>query len=80
MSTSREDIRAWLRDGKARGKTHLVVVCDTWDHDDYPVECESKEAAKALVRNPGSMQRVMEVYNLSMDLESQLAEHRAYNL
>lgn len=81
MAASREDIRDWLRRGKGKGATHMVVVCDTFDHDDYPVFVMPGEDArkKADEYNGKNMQRVMEVYNLGMDIDTQMAEHRAFN-
>jgi hypothetical protein len=64
------------------GATHLIVVCDTLNHDDYPVYVQPDEDAmkKASACMSGSMQRVVEVYNLSMSKEDQLAERRAFNI
>ena len=81
MAASRECIKGWLRRGKDDGATHVIVVCDTYDHDDYPVFVEPGEDAKkkADEYNGKNMQRVMEVYNLGMDIDKQMAEHRAFN-
>ena len=81
MATSRADIRRWLEEGKERGATHVLVVCDTYDYDDYPKyvmpgqDVREMASAKAL----GEMQRLMEVYNLALDFDVQLAERRSYN-
>lgn len=37
MSCTQEEIRAWLLEGKAQGATHTIIVCDTFDYEDYPV-------------------------------------------
>lgn len=37
MAATKEDIRSWLKRGKESGATHMIVVCDTYDHEDYPV-------------------------------------------
>lgn len=79
MSTSKADIREWLKRGKKEGATHMVVVCDTYDHTDYPVFVKTAEDAKKRADAPGEMQRVMEVYALHLDWETQLAEHRAFH-
>jgi hypothetical protein len=66
MSTTHEDIARWLKEGKAKGATHLIVVCDTFDHDDYPVYVMPGENARAKEAeyNGKSMQRVHEVVAL----------------
>jgi hypothetical protein len=81
MGTSRDDIRTWLKAALKKGATHVIVVCDTFDHEDYPVEVVSGQDVRKVYaeHNGPNMQRVMEVYNLSMDIEKQLLEHRARN-
>ena len=82
MGTTRQEIREWLERGKAQGATHMIVVCDTYDHEDYPVFVMPGEDAKARHSeyNGQNMQRVMEVYSYARDLEEQLAAPRAHNL
>lgn len=81
MATTRDDIRAWWDRGQAEGATHLIVVCDTFEHEDYPVFVHVGEDPRAVYsRYHGSnMQRVMEVYRLDQDRERQIAERRAFN-
>ncbi len=60
----------------------MIVFCDTFDHEDYPVYVRADEDVRkkldAAQGNP--MQRLMEVYNYALPLEGQLNERRAYNL
>jgi hypothetical protein len=60
------------------GATHVIVFCDTFDHEDYPTYVmpgtDPRVAAKG-----GEMQVVMEVYALHLDLEAQLSERRAFH-
>jgi len=81
MAASREDIKAFWSRGIEKKATHVIVVCDTFDHEDYPVFVMTGEDArkKADEYNGKDMQRVMEVYNLSMDFDKQMEEHRAFN-
>lgn len=78
--TTREDIYNWLtcEDRRKSHHTHMLVVVDTFDYGNYPVFTDSVQEAvdKYHLKN---MQRVMEVYDLSLDLEEQLNEHRAWN-
>ncbi len=82
MATTQDDIRGWLKEAKRQKATHLIVVVDTFDHQDYPVYVKPGEDIHAQVAhyNGPNMQRVMEVYNLSLDWEHQLATRRAWNL
>ena len=79
-AASREDIIGWFKRGVREGATHLIVVCDTYDHSDYPVFVEPGEDARAKAAEySGNMQRVVEVYNLSLPMDPQMREHRAFN-
>lgn len=54
----------WFDEGVEDGATHMIVVCDTFDHDDYPVFVMPSEDVSEKDREyrEKSMQRVMEVY------------------
>ena len=82
MATSREEIRDWLLRAKKNGATHVIVVCDTFDHEDYPVEVEPGQDARAVYNehNGKSMQRVMEVYDLRAEKAEQMNERRVMRL
>lgn len=82
MAATRDDIEGWLVRGKREGATHVIVVCDTFDWDDYPVYVQSGEQVQEKMEeyNGKNMQKIMEVYNLSLDIETQLKERRAWNL
>lgn len=79
--TTKEDIRQWLNEGKEEGATHTMIVCDTFDWDDYPVHIMPGENAREKFKNydGNNMQKVMEVYNLSKDIEQQLNEEKSFN-
>ncbi|GCE16807.1 hypothetical protein [Dictyobacter kobayashii] len=81
MGTSQEDIKRWLNRGKEEGATHVIVVCDTFSYEDYPVMVKPEEKVKDIAKkyDGENMQRIMEVYNLSMDFDKQLAERRSFN-
>ena len=81
MSTTMEDIREWLG-RRERHHTHMIVVCDEFDHEDYPMWVDGSLSCQEVVDmiNRQPMQRIIEVYNLGEDLETQLNEIRAYNI
>ena len=82
MAACKEDIRRWLNNGIKNGATHVIVVCGTYDHEDYPVYVKPSQSVneKVMFYQSVSMQRVTEVYNLSVDIEAQLNQVRAWNL
>lgn len=79
--TTREDIREWFKGGLDRGATHMVVMCDTFSYEDYPIYIMPGQDPhyEVSVRNGSNMQNVMEVYKMSMPMEAQLDERRSFN-
>lgn len=81
VAATKQDIAGWFDDGVRGGATHLIVVCDDFDHEDYPVYVKPGEDARQQADAQGqkSMQRVMEVYALHLDKWTQLSEPRAFH-
>ncbi|MEK7509369.1 MAG: hypothetical protein AAB605_01500 [Patescibacteria group bacterium] len=81
MAATRSDIARWFKEGQEQGATHMVVVCDTFSYDDYPVYVTPGENArdKAAEHDGPEMQKVMEVYSLAKPMEPQLDEFRAFH-
>ena len=81
MAATRQDIERWFDRGIAAGATHMIIVCDTFDHSDYPVYVEPGEDAREVASqyHGQNMQRVMEVYSLSISKAAQMAERRAFH-
>lgn len=81
MGTLKEDLRRWFLEGVRDKATHMIIVCDTYDHEDYPVFVAVGEDVRKVVGNYNGkdMQRVMEVYDLRMDMEEQLRQDRVFN-
>ena len=78
MGTTVGDIREWLL-AAPKDATHMLVVCDTYDYDDYPSYTDNPSERVEYYKK-ASMQRVMEVYRLSDDHEDQLALNRVWNV
>lgn len=81
METTKQIIREWLELYKDSGATHLIIVCDDFSYEDYPVPVMPGDDVREVEEDHnGNMQHVMEIYNFSMDIEEQLnKEGRAYN-
>ena len=82
MTATRQDIERWLEQAKEKGSTHLIVVVDRYNHFNYPVYVGSNKDIKKEIKRieSQSMQGIDEVYNMSMDIDEQLAQYRAYNI
>jgi len=81
MAATKQDITRWLNEAPM-GTTHMAVVCDTYDWDDYPVyvaQGEDPHEKLAKYEKGENMAKLMEVYKFSMSLTDQLNEHRAKN-
>jgi hypothetical protein len=81
MAATLLNIELWLKDAP-KNATHMAVVCDTHDWDDYPVYIlEGKDAYKETekYRKGENMTQLMEVYDLRKDLREQLKQNRAFN-
>lgn len=82
MAATQNDIRLWLSQAKAKGAAYMLVVVDTFDYGDYPVYVLPGQDVRKRIEayHDVNMQRVMEVYNLSLDTEQQVREARAWNI
>jgi hypothetical protein len=69
--TTRETIAQWFKDGKRDGAVKMIIVCDTFDHEDYPVYVmPSEDLRETVKRYDGvNMQRIHEVYDLTLPLD-----------
>lgn len=80
MGVTKDTISNWFDKGVHMKATHMLVVCDEFDYSDFPVYVTNGRArARADELNGEDMTRVLEVYNLVMDKEDQLAEASAFH-
>lgn len=79
--TTQADIKRWFKEGVKRQSTHMIVVCDSFDHTDYPVYVERDQDVHYMKKKSASkeMQKVMEIYNLKKDMYTQLDQARSFN-
>ncbi|MDX1535923.1 MAG: hypothetical protein R3346_04150 [Candidatus Spechtbacterales bacterium] len=78
---AKEVFKEWFDRGVEQGATHMIVVCDTFDWEDFPVYVAPDENVreKADEYNKMSMQKVMEVYSLSKDFNEQHSQTRCFS-
>lgn len=82
MTATKTDLIGWFDEGVRQGATHMIVVCDTYDGDNFPVYVTSDEDVREVAKShgdPAKMVKVEEVYCLSMDRDAQMAEWRAFH-
>lgn len=79
MAAEKWQIESWLGREKAAESDYMLVICDTFDYEDYPVFVSKGDLHEALEQYSKNMQRVIEVYDLSLDIATQLKETRAWH-
>ncbi len=75
MGTSRQDLTRWFDQGVAQKASHMIVVCDTFDYEDFPVYVDKVSNFYDVYNkytNGQNMARIMEVYDLNKDKSAQM--------
>ena len=85
IAADKKEIRGWFEKGMESGSKYMLVVYDQMeppDEMDSPCYAVSDEDALETYSayNSDMFCTVMEVYNLTLDMETQLAEKRAWHL
>lgn len=83
MTATRKDIDGWLDKlyDPPRFYTHMIVFCDTWDYDNYPVYVGKEENVSEVIEDrDDGWTLVDEVYSRDHDRAAQMAEFRAYHV
>ena len=80
MGTTLGAIKRWFDRGAKEGAAYMIVVCDTFDHEDYPVYIMPNQDFWEEYEhyNQINMQRIMEVYNFGLSWEKQ-SKGRVHN-
>ena len=76
--TTKETIKEWFAEGVKGGYDFMLIVCDAFSYEDYPVYCLTigfKETYDHY--DEQNMQRIMEVYDLSLKIEVQIDDRRS---
>jgi hypothetical protein len=81
MSTTKTELKQWFQRGLQQGATHMIVVCDTYDWEDYPVYIEPHQNCREEAKqyDGANMQKIMEVYSMKLPMDQQLNEARAFH-
>ena len=79
--TTRSEISEWFDRGVKEGADFMIVVCDTFDWEDYPVYGNEVEFYDKYDKYNGKdMQKVMEVYDLRKNKEYQMSQRRCFSM
>ena len=81
---SKEEITRMVMKGNTGEYSHVIIVVDRFDYQDYPVYVSYNEnISEVIMKYQGginSLTGIMEIYNYNLDLEKQLNENRAYHI
>ena len=85
IAAGKEDLRRWFLKGVQKGHKYMLVVCDRMEFLDDPDTAYYADSAEHVWErygefNENSIYNVMEIYDLTADMEEQLAEMRAWRL
>jgi hypothetical protein len=83
MTASYDDISSWFDVGLKRGSTHMLIICDRFSYENYPVYVDlgdDPEDAHDMYQHKLEMTSVDEIYDLRMDKAVQMEEERAFHL
>lgn len=71
--TTKQELQLWFDRGITEKYRYMIVVCDTFDWEDYPVYVTKDEDFYIAYddHNEKNMQRIMEVYDLDKSWEEQ---------
>ena len=60
------DRATWLQEAKEKNATHLIIVLDTFDYEDYPVfVLQGEELKEKVIKfSTASMQSIQEIITL----------------
>ncbi len=81
-SEYKEKVTLWLRDAKRRGSTHLIIAFDTVKRNPFPVYVNADTSVQTKIKsfNDNNFVRAIEVYNLKMNIDTQVLQGRAWNV
>jgi len=78
---SKYEINQMLKRAKQQNAKYMIVVCDNYDFSDFPVFVKSKKELEETLQEYAIKRdyKIMEVYDMSMDLNKQLNEEKAWH-
>ena len=82
MKASKEEVRQWIKTGQDKGASYMFIITKEFSINDSASErplysnLDLSEVSVSMENLDGNMQ-LLEIYDLSKDIEKQLSQHRA---
>ena len=82
MAVAKNRVQLWFKEGQSKNAHHMLIMRDTYEYEDYPVYVLKNEDTKKKIRElrENDNQVVQAIFDLSLDMDSQLEERRAYHV
>lgn len=79
---TKEEIKMALLKGATGEYSYLLICCDTFDWEDFPVYVRPNQNIDDIISYymNSSTIRIIEIYNYNLSLDEQLNEYRANNI
>ena len=87
MTATRQDIEWWVKSAQNKGASHVIIVHDTFDNDNFPLYIMPGEDPREVFNEKYIKDRkpceaayaADECYDLSLNIQEQLQERRAHH-
>lgn len=78
----KKQILSWTRIAKKRGSTHVIIAYDTQKKKPFPVYINSDTSVQQKIKsfNDNGFVRAIEVYNMRLNIETQISQGRTWNV
>ena len=75
-------VTSWLQEAKRRGATHMIIAYDTVKHNPFPVYVNNDQNVQQKIKsfNDNQFCNAVEVYNMRLDINTQVLQGRAWNV
>ena len=82
QSEYKEKVTSWLRTARQRSATHMIIAFDTTKQNPFPVYIGRDTSVQQKIKsfNDNDFVRAVEVYNMKMDIDTQVQQGRAWNV
>lgn len=81
-AATKQDLISWFKQGVDLKRDHMIVLCDQIDWYDFPLYTSGLEEFKREFKKyskPQSAIKIIEVYDLNIDMDEQMKEYRAFH-
>jgi len=80
MPATKNNLIKWFQIGVKNNQSYMIIECDTYNFDDFPIYTNSLEEFEEEYKKVSSRRnQIMEVYDLKIDMNLQMNEDRSFH-